>query len=563
VLRDELGAHLAAMYPNGAETPSASSFATATGSQKIQPTVVCTDRAFRRVIAIHSSSAEDDTRLTLRVGSPPVWRRRWVLALTSCSVLLAVACGGGGGKRSGGTATSVKSANSAPAPAPAPASDAATLTYGYGPSTDGSAKYQPDVVAIPDGPAAIRSATGDGLTWTIAGNANGVSKLAVGSVMLATSRAVGRVVAIHDDGDNRVVTLAPVNLTEVIRDGTINLDKNFDLSKFAYLQVPDLPGAVSEPKPGDTPVPVRNAAHVITAPTVHLVASQELPPAEPKSVMVPLGSGWSVELSALGGQLGFTINHESEDALKVGMFLGFAAENLHINTGETIAGGVASGTTFLVEGIKGLDVDLSAGAGHGSVDNGKIKVEVPTNIDFPIPPGPETAFLPLDIKIAGSFIVETALTGSNATLLGTGKYKLDGPLGIRGGTVVAPTLTVEQSIIDSISGVTLGPSGLVVAVHLKLQVGLGPPAATAGPFGSVSTSLGITNGSALGAALVKCKGATLDMSVGAGAGLSLSNEVLDALKVLLPDNINLEPSVEQTTNVLHRDEVVPDIPLCH
>ena len=85
-------------------------------------------------------------------------------------------------------------------------------TYGYGANSTG-ADYQPDVVVVGGGAAAIRSASSNGLIWTIAKNAPGADKLKVGSVMLLTSIATGRVAAIHDDGDSRVVTLAPVNLT--------------------------------------------------------------------------------------------------------------------------------------------------------------------------------------------------------------------------------------------------------------------------------------------------------------------------------------------------------------
>ena len=50
------GAARAAMYPSGAERPRRSYRWTALGSQKIQPIVVCTERALRRVIATQSGS---------------------------------------------------------------------------------------------------------------------------------------------------------------------------------------------------------------------------------------------------------------------------------------------------------------------------------------------------------------------------------------------------------------------------------------------------------------------------------------------------------------------------
>jgi hypothetical protein len=132
------------------------------------------------------------------------------------------------------------------------------------------------VVVISDGPAAIRSGSSDGLTWTIDGNANGASQLKVGSVMLATSRVAGRVAALRDDGGNRIVTLAPVDLTDIIRDGDIEIDKSLDASSFVYQEVPDLPGKVSEPPAQDTPATVRSASDVVLPP-VRLIATSGLP----------------------------------------------------------------------------------------------------------------------------------------------------------------------------------------------------------------------------------------------------------------------------------------------
>ena len=125
-------------------------------------------------------------------------------------------------------------------------------TYGYGASPTG-ADYQPDVVVVGGGAAAIRSASSNGLVWTIAKKAPGVDKLKVGSVMLLTSIATGRVAAIHDDGDTRVVTLAPVNLTDVIRNGAIDVDQALPGSAVSYQLIPDLVGAKSVPQAGDLP----------------------------------------------------------------------------------------------------------------------------------------------------------------------------------------------------------------------------------------------------------------------------------------------------------------------
>ena len=216
----------------------------------------------------------------------------------------------------------------------------------------------------------------------------------------------------------------------------------------------------------------------------------------------------------------------------------------------------------MISGIKGMDVSLSVGAAGGEADNEKIRIEVPVEVSVPIAPSPATAGLPLVIKIQFTYSVETAITGKNSTIAATGKYGLDGPIGISGGTFLTPKFSVQQSIIDSLQGITLGPSGVVLAVKMKVQAGIGIPAASAGPFGSVTTSLGVTNGSSLGASLVRCKGATLDMEVGGGVNVSISSSLLDALKLLLPPGTSIPTETEAKANVLHRTQVVPDVPLC-
>ena len=72
-------------------------------------------------------------------------------------------------------------------------------TYGYGATHVEGVELQPDVVLVAGGPHAIREGSADGLTWRIDRDAPGASELAVGSVMLLTSRATGRVAEVRDD----------------------------------------------------------------------------------------------------------------------------------------------------------------------------------------------------------------------------------------------------------------------------------------------------------------------------------------------------------------------------
>lgn len=461
----------------------------------------------------------------------------------------------------------------------APASDALG-TYGYGAKATG-VDYQPDVVVVGGGASAIRSASANGLVWTIDKSAPGASKLKVGSVMLMTSVAAGRVAAIDDDGDNRVVTLVPIDITDVLRNGSIDVNQPLNAADIEYQTIPDLPWDASDPGTGDLPstqiTPTSFGGHgtFIAEPAIAELPAAELPATQPQAAPPPAPgslpfasktggdvtiSDWKISPIASASKLGLAV--ERQGTLKVGVSFAFDTNNLQIHGTESVANGQTTRSGFRVTGITGLTVSLDAGAAGGSVDNKKIKIELPIELNIPIPPSPATANLPMNIKVKYKFIIETAITGKNSTLVASGKWGLAGPIGIDGSKLLAPTFTVQQSIIDSLSGITLGPSGIVLAVDMKFQVGLGTSALSAGPFATITVALGLTNGSSLGAPLARCRGASLDLKGGAGVGLELSEAAVPILKAILPKGTKLKYSIETSTTLLHRAQVVPDVPLC-
>jgi hypothetical protein len=172
-----------------------------------------------------------------------IWRRSGRLLLAVVLMAAAASCGTGRGTAPDGDRDQR---------APTGATESAR-TYGYGPVRDRSVTYQPDVVLVEGGPDAIRSASANGLTWTIDGDAAGAADLEPGKVMYVTSRAVGRVVDVTPADGDLAVTLAPVTLTEVFRDAHFVSDRQLDDSALVYQEVPDLPGAVSIPTEPMTP----------------------------------------------------------------------------------------------------------------------------------------------------------------------------------------------------------------------------------------------------------------------------------------------------------------------
>lgn len=484
---------------------------------------------------------------------------------------------------SGGSVTTSPGATSGAGPATGDQSDNPSGSlgvdgepgpYGYAAQPTG-VDYQPDVVVVEGGASAIRAASADGLTWTVDPAAQGADRLEVGRVLLLSSTAAGRVAALTDTAAGREVTLAPVGLGEVVRNGEIHVQQPLTPAAVSYQSVPALPWVLSTTAAPPTAAgAARSSAAEST--TVHPLAEQPvggparlrarrldsgLPPATEAAVEVPVGD-WKVKPFLEADTIGLNVARDLGHGLKVGLNFAFATDNLRVDGIDTIVGGVTTRQGFTVRGITGLTVSVTAGAENGELDNSSVKIEVPVEVNVPIPPSPATAGLPLNVKVGFKFLIETALTGANATLVAAGKYTLDGPIGLVGGTILAPSFTVDQSILDNLGGITLGPSGIVLGVAMRFQVGLGTPALTAGPFASIVTSLGLTNGSSLGAPLARCKGATLDVELGGGAALTLSNDVLPILKSVLPAGTEFEYSIESRTTVLHRAQVMPDVPLC-
>jgi hypothetical protein len=158
---------------------------------------------------------------------------RGVVAAGCCATLLA--CSGG----SGPSTTTSGSAD-------------AIARYGQAAPRDPAGfTYQPDVVVVDGGPEAVRSVSADGLVWTVDGKASGLDGLDVGEVMFLTSRAAGRVAAKEPAGDDVAITLAPVQLNEIIRDGHIKVDTTIDSEAVLLQEIPGLPGALGVPDETD------------------------------------------------------------------------------------------------------------------------------------------------------------------------------------------------------------------------------------------------------------------------------------------------------------------------
>jgi len=507
-------------------------------------------------------------------------------------IALLVAAVAGCGSAATGTPGSSVSAPQAgatsagPAPTPVMSADDAVRTYGYGPSANPSVTFQPDVVVVGGGPDSIRWASDDGHTWAIDPNAPGADKLQVGSVMLLTSRAVGRVLSISDQGGNRLVTVGPVQLTELFSQANFNLDQPVSLSSMAYQGFPETPNDVTtpsdatssgaadtlsgeaSPSPGAITMPtVRFAAYrggtaTSGAPLADTTAKQ-LPPASEACQEVTLALKWSIKPCVADEEISLGVDYNlgagnGAEGLKFGGTVILHTDKTELHAKVDVENGSMSNPTVVLDGIKGIDVNLAAGASEGAKDNGKFRFEIPIEVEEPIPPSPATLGIPLNLVLEFRLLVEVALSGNNSTLAAGASYNLDGEIGVRDGQAVSPTLTVSKSILDSISGITLGPGGVVFAAKFKLHFGVGIEGFIAGPYATTTFSVGVSKGSVLGSPIANCMGAAIGLWVGAGAGVTFDlGELADLTKLT-----KFKYEVEKNWNVYSVSKTVPDSGAC-
>ena len=109
------------------------------------------------------------------------------------------------------------------------------------PSAIPSVDYQPGIILMENGDKAIKSVASDGMTWTFDANAPQVGDFQVGKVVFATSRAVGRVLSLNRQGNSVSVILGPIQLTDVILNGSFEMNQAVDLNNMISYVAPDYP----------------------------------------------------------------------------------------------------------------------------------------------------------------------------------------------------------------------------------------------------------------------------------------------------------------------------------
>jgi hypothetical protein len=448
-------------------------------------------------------------------------------------------------------------------PPPAdPSADPAVQRYGYGPRPDPSITYQPDVVLMENGPRAIRSVSANGLVWTIDRAEPGAADLQPGKIMFAASQAAGRIVRVDDRGGALEVTLAPVQLGEVIRDGRITTTHVVNLEAAGFQMLPDLIG--EDPMAGvDLIQSADGGEWRITAPTIRLASAGRQPAGAPErptgNALQASGSvgDWDLTASKDAGQISFTADRKVSGGrgLKVGLAVRLGVQNLTIHADVPIARGVVGPSTFRVDGIRSVALTIAAGASDGSADNRKARIELPIEISQPLIIGG----FPAHMKQRFKFLIQTAFSAKNGNLSARGAWGLDGPMGFDGTTLTTPVFSVRESLMDSIQGVSVGVNGLVVATEFRFALGIGLPVAGAGPYASMIASVGVTKGSSIG--MVQCHGGTLVLTLKGGVSVSLSTPLKTVLEKVLGVKVPDETELGRK-DIVNVSQTRPDSKIC-
>ncbi|KAB2337048.1 hypothetical protein F8566_49460 [Actinomadura rudentiformis] len=255
--------------------------------------------------------------------------------------------------------------------------------------------------------------------------------------------------------------------------------------------------------------------------------------------------------------LGVKANFEPTTGLKVGIDIQLSTENLRVKTDTPIENGIKPNASFSISGLKVASVKLTAGALNGLSDNKGARLEVPIELQQPVIIGG----FPFTLSEKFKMIIKPAFSAKNSTLEAVGSWAFTGDLGYDGHSVRLPQVTVKQSMVDSIKGISVGANGFVLAFQARFAVLMGLPVAASGPYGAVTISNGITKGSNLG--LTDCRNVQTSVLLAGGVGVNVSAPVKSVLDKILGKSVITKDEHEVTSKeVFNRSTSRPDVPAC-
>jgi hypothetical protein len=383
----------------------------------------------------------------------------------------------------------------------------------------GEVTLQPDVVVVSGGADAIRSQSPDGLTWTIKGGAPGADRLVPGKVMFVTGLAVGRVLAVRSSNGDRVVTLGPASITDVIQDGDIASSQPVAIDTMTAHTAPQMPVATAGGSAGDTPAPDACSGAQCASSSARLMDS----PSD-----VDEGDGLFLP-TCCAGKIGFAYTRIANQDVRVDTDIWLTTASPRVTYNLSIRDGARSSGSLRITGITGLHFQVAAATPPGAPQNISETYLVPVEFTLPVTGIVRGVRLPtVNITLTETWVIETFFTAGDSVLKAAADYSYTGntlavTLAPGSGprwTTTAPTgFTAKTKLLNTLGGYSIGVAGLAVSFNVRLCVCVGSWLSGDGLYITLGSEVGIVNDSSAVAALGgRCRGANFVTGLRYGLG---------------------------------------------
>lgn len=371
--------------------------------------------------------------------------------------------------------------------------DPAQARYGAAPVRHPHATLRPDVVLVDGGGGSVRSVTDGGLTWRLDPSAGGADQLVPGKVMFVTGRGVGRVIDARRDGPDLAVTIGPVGITDVISEGTFSAEQPIELSEATAYEITDPFWA--DPDAAATVGPTTTNTGLTSVGAARAVLAADTP--APAADVARRAGGLIPRGVCCADGVGVQFSYD-RDGLRLTGAVTFVMRQPSARFHLVISGASVQRAELEIHGAAGLRVRVEAETRTGA--NVHPKVFVP--VDWSISIG-HILGIPLAATVRQAIGIRTGFSAGHSTIKAAGEFALGGTIGFgyadgRFGPRWVGEQQGNDSLVDSVEGVSAGPNALIVDYDAKFYVGIGAAGFTAGLYAGLAISVGITRGSSVG-----------------------------------------------------------------
>lgn len=426
-----------------------------------------------------------------------------------------------------------------------PIVDPSTLTqtelqFGRSPKPDPNVTYQPGVLVMPHGDAAIASMESNGIVWHFKAGAPQVDQIQEDSVIFATERCVGRVLRVDRSGSDVRVVLGPVQITDVFQKAHFVFDQPIDLTKAIVVSAPDFPNPTppppassSAPSASPSPSPLgsptstgdarrprlvavtyslvspdgrwrpfrsvafdaRGAAHRTRLQRASRRATMELAQAAPGGIApgvpapspgtdfptVDIAGGLDATpcLVKCGG-LGLQMTYD-KGGVKIYAYAVLYVQNPRAQVNLNIQGGVKS-TGIHMTGVAGFKAHYELGADRTFVQNVDLEGDIPVDLSFLV-----NMLTPVSVHLTQSLILKTGFSARTSVISGTFDYAMCCSFGVgyNGtgyGSDGPKNVTTKSDVAGEVKGVSVGINSVVFSLRQQVMFGIGFLGFATGPY---------------------------------------------------------------------------------